>query len=116
MKNIVCIVCPQGCRMTVDDSVKTNVTVSGNNCKRGEEYAKNEILAPVRVITSTVRISGGLHNRCPVKTDAPIPKDKIFGAMRLLDGVSLMSPVHEGQIVAEEICGTKSNFIATRDM
>lgn len=116
MRNMVCIVCPQGCRMTVDDSDKNRVTVSGNSCKRGEEYARNEVLNPVRVITSTVKISGGLHKRCPVKTDIPIPKDKIFEAISLLDSVSLASPVHEGQIVTANICGTNANFVATRDM
>lgn len=102
--------------MTVDDSDKSCVTVSGNACKRGVEYARNEVLAPVRSITSTVKISSGLYKRCPVKTDTPIPKDKIFEAMKLLDSVSLVSPVHEGQIVAAGICGTNANFVATRDM
>lgn len=114
MRKMICIVCPMGCRMTVNE--EDPITVSGHSCPRGEEYAKNEILHPVRMITSTVKISGAIYRRCPVKTDAAVPKDKIFEAMKLLDRLELVSPVHTGQIVVENICGTKSNFVATREM
>lgn len=114
MRKMICIVCPMGCRMTVNEEAP--VSVAGNSCHRGEEYARNEILNPVRMITSTVKISGAIYRRCPVKTDAAVSKDKIFEAMELLNGVELTSPVHTGQIVVESICGTKSNFVATREM
>ena len=67
MKELVCIVCPKGCRLHVDD--ENGYTVTGNSCPRGAEYGKNEIQNPTRVLTSTVRLSGGAYRRCPVKTD-----------------------------------------------
>ena len=83
---------------------------------RGEKYGQTEVTNPTRVVTSTVCIKGGKHQRCPVKTDSAIPKKQIFVAMRLLDGVCLTSPVNRGEIVVENILDTGINFVATRDM
>ena len=83
---------------------------------RGAEYGKRELLAPTRVVTSTVRITGAEYARCPVKTDRAIPKDRVFDAMALLDGVELASPVKTGTHVLENILGTGVNFVVTRDM
>ena len=114
MTELICIVCPKGCHLKVDEA--NDYTVTGNSCSRGEEYGKSEIKNPLRVVTSTVRISGGLHRRCPVKTDRAIPKALIFRAVRLLDQVDLKSPVKSGQIVMKNILGTGVNFISTRNM
>ena len=114
MTELICIVCPRGCRLHVDEENGGKVT--GNGCRRGEEYGKNELLHPTRVVTSTVRIEGGIHKRLPVKTDGPIPKEQIFEAMRLLDGVTLRSPVKLGQVVVTDILKTGVNFVAARDM
>ena len=65
MANIICIVCPKGCRLTVDENT---LAVTGNGCPRGAEYGKNELTHPVRVVTSTVRVEGADICRCPVKT------------------------------------------------
>lgn len=114
MKELICIVCPRGCHLSVDD--ENGYAVSGNRCPRGAEYGKRELLAPTRVVTSTVRITGAEYARCPVKTDGVIPKDRIFDAMALLDGVELASPVKTGTHVLENILGTGVNFVVTRDM
>ena len=114
MKELICIVCPKGCHLTVDE--EHGWTVSGNDCPRGAEYGKMELTHPTRVVTSTVRCTGGAHPRCPVKTAAPIPKSDIFQAVRCLDGVELTAPVHAGDIVVANVCGTGIPFIATRDL
>ena len=114
MKELICIVCPKGCHLTVDE--ENGYAVSGNNCPRGEEYGKNEVIAPKRTITSTVKVSGGLYPRLPVKTDKPIPKELIFEAMKLLDKVELKAPVNVGDVVIENVLGTGASFIATRNM
>ena len=72
-KELICIVCPLGCNITVDTSTNT---VCGNNCPRGKEYALSECISPMRVITTTVRCKNG--KMIPVKTSRPIPKEKIF--------------------------------------
>ncbi len=111
MKELICIVCPKGCHLRVDE--EQDYLVTGNGCPRGAEYGKIELTNPTRVITSTVRVTGGAHPRCPVKTDRPISKGLILSAMALLDTVTLTAPVKPGQVVAENICGTGANFIAT---
>jgi CxxC motif-containing protein len=63
-----------------------------------------------------VRITGGIYPCCSVRTDAPIPKAKIFEAMELLKKVELHSPVHVGDVVIADVLGTGANFIVTRDM
>ena len=112
MKELVCIVCPKGCRLRVDD--ENGYLVTGNSCIRGAEYGKNEILNPTRVLTSTVKLEGGLYRRCPVKTNAPIPKGMLFDVMKALNTVTLTAPVQVGQVVIENVCGTGADIIATK--
>lgn len=114
MKELICIVCPKGCHLKVDE--ENGYTVTGNSCPRGAEYGKIELVNPTRVITSTVAVTGGAHPRCPVKTSQPIPKGLIFEAMRTLDGLELKAPVRLGQVVVENVCGTGADFVAARSL
>jgi len=111
---IICIVCPKGCHLNVDEN--NNFAVTGYDCERGVAYGRSELENPTRVITSTVKIKGAIHRRCPVKTASPIPKGLIADAMRLLDDVELIAPVKLGQVVVEDICGTGVAFVASRSM
>lgn len=113
MKNLICITCPKGCRMTVDEYGEL---ISGDVCPRGLDYARKEMTAPTRVITSTVRITGADIERLPVKTDADIPKGDIFRAMRLLDGLTVRAPIKAGDIVVPNILDSDANFVATRSL
>jgi CxxC motif-containing protein len=114
MQHLICIVCPKGCHLQVDEN--NNYEVKGNACLRGEEYGRIELTNPTRTITSTVQVSNGKHRRCPVKTDKPIPKNMIHDAMELLDEIVLNAPVYSGQEVVQDILGTGINFVATRDI
>ena len=114
MKELICIVCPQGCHLKVDE--ENGYAVTGNSCPRGAEYGKAELTHPARVVTSTVRCEGGLYPRCPVKTDRAIPKELIFQVMEALEGVALTAPVTVGQVVIENVCGTGASIVATRSM
>ena len=114
MTNLICIVCPKGCHLTVDED--NDFKVTGYSCERGVEYGKKEMTNPTRVITSTVKIKGGIHKRLPVKTDKDIPKGMIMDAMKLLDSVELTSPVHVGDVVVKDICGTGAAWVASRNM
>ena len=114
MTELICILCPNGCHLQVDEA--HGCAVTGNTCPKGAEYGKIELTNPTRVVTSTVRVAGAQHRRCPVKTDAPIPKGLIFEAMAALDAVDLAAPVALGQIVVKNVCGTTANFVTTREM
>ena len=114
MRELICIVCPKGCHLRVDE--ENGYAVTGNGCPRGAEYGRKELVNPTRVVTSTVRITGAIHRRCPVKTDRPVPKGRIFDVMGLLDGVELHAPVRRGDIVLPDLLGTGANLIVTKDM
>ena len=75
--------------------------VSGNNCPRGEEYGKNEVIAPKRTITSTVKVSGGLYPRLPVKTDKPVPKELLFECMTVVNAARVSPDAKLGDVVVE---------------
>lgn len=114
MKNLICITCPRGCHLTVDG--EHGFAVTGNSCPRGAEYGKNELQHPVRVVTSTVRIEGAAGSRLPVKTDRPLPKEKMFQCMELLNTITAQAPVRVGQVLAANILGTDVNIVATKTM
>lgn len=114
-REMICICCPMGCRMTVEGEPGA-YTVTGNTCPRGKAYAIAEMTAPERMVTSSVAVVGGNYKTVSVKTASPIPKGKIFEALRLLDGVVLTAPVKEGQTVVEDILGTGVAFVATREV
>ena len=78
VKELICIVCPRGCHLTVDTELEK---VTGNTCKRGEIYGLNEVKNPTRIVTSTVKIDGCDNIVVPVKTEEPIPKGMIFDVM-----------------------------------
>lgn len=114
MKELICITCPKGCHLRVDED--NGYAVTGNGCPRGAEYGKNEIIHPTRVVTSTAKITGAAYRRCPVRTASPIPKGKIMEVMAALSAVELVSPVHEGDIALPNVCGTGVNIIVTKSM
>lgn len=112
-KEMVCIVCPMGCHLTVDTET---LEVTGNTCPRGAKYGKEEMTCPKRVITSTVKIEGGIHKRVPVKTNDAIPKELNFKCMELLNDIDLVSPVKRGDVVIKDVLGTGVDVVVCRDM
>lgn len=114
MREMICIVCPKGCHLQVDE--QNDYAVKGNACPRGADYGRTECLNPTRVLTSTVVAVGGLHRRLPVKSDAPLPKGLLFDVMALLDEVRVSAPVHVGDVILENVLETGVNIVATRNL
>ena len=114
--NLICIGCPLGCPLTVEMEGNEVKSVSGNTCPRGDAYAKKELTNPTRIVTSTVRVSGGKLAMVSVKTQSDIPKDKIFDCVKALKDVELIAPVKIGDIVVENVAGTGVNVIATKNV
>lgn len=112
MKKMTCINCPMGCALTVEEK-DGKITVSGNGCKRGEIYGKQEYTAPMRTVTSLVRVrQGGV---VPVKTSMPVPKDKIFGVLAFLRSLTAIAPVKIGDVLAKNVLGLGADIVATRN-
>lgn len=112
MKELICILCPRGCRLKVDD----DLNVTGNFCPRGILYAKTEMTNPTRIITSTVKIKAKNAVRLSVKTAQAIPKGKMFDCMRELDKVMVEAPICIGDVIVYNICETGVDVVATKDI
>ena len=100
MKELLCIVCPNGCRLRVEGA-GGGMRVTGNQCKRGIDFARAEITNPVRTLTTTVRTVFPEVPVLPVRSDGEIPKGKIGEAMALLAGVVIREPLRIGAVAAE---------------
>ena len=112
MKEFICIVCPRGCRVVVDD----NMNISGNQCKRGEVYVRNEMTNPTRILTSTVKTIFEDIPRASVKTSAPIPKGLLMEAMKEINKVIIDKEMNIGDIVIENILDTNVNIVLTKEI
>ena len=112
MTKLICIVCPKGCHLQVDD----NLNVTGNSCKRGEEYGRNEVTNPTRTITSTVVLLNASETRLPVKTSIPVPKSKMFQVLREIDKIKVTAPVNCGDVLLKNVLGTGSDIVACKSI
>ena len=115
-RKLTCIGCPMGCPLTVVMNGKEVVSVTGNICKRGDVYARKEVTDPTRIVTSTVRVSGGSIQMVSVKTKEDIPKDRIFECVRALKGIQIPAPVHIGDIVLKNVADTGVDIVATKNV
>ncbi len=115
-KNLTCICCPMGCQITVtlDNGEVTDVT--GNTCKRGDVYARKEVTNPTRVVTSSVRVSGGRIAMVSCKTAGDIPKGKIFDCCKAIQSIEVQASVKIGDIILKDVCGTGVDVIATKEV
>ena len=112
-REITCIVCPRGCRMTADIQGDT-ITVTGHTCPRGEKHAMAEILNPVRSLTSIVRVSNRSDTMVSVKSAAPIPKGEMFAIMERIHETTVEAPVAIGDVIIDNVCGTQ--IVATKEI
>ena len=109
-RTLTCIICPRGCTLQAGIN-GDSVSVSGNACRRGEEYGVSECLHPVRTVTAVVRVSNRPSCALSVKTAQPIPKEHIFDLMAILRGITVSAPVAIGEIICDNVFGTQ--IIAT---
>ena len=113
-RELTCIVCPVGCRVTVEvDGEEMRIT--GNGCKRGEAYCRQEVTCPVRTVTSLVAVEGGEHPLCPVKTARPVPREKVPEVLAALRALRVSAPIAIGDVLAEDVAGTGVALVATDD-
>lgn len=114
-KKFNCIMCPNGCELTVTLQDGKFINVTGNACPNGEKYAKKEVTSPVRALTGTVKLTGAGLPLLPVVSSKELPKDKILAAAAELRKVTVAAPVKEGQIIIPNILGLGVDIIASCD-
>ncbi len=117
-----CTTCPSECLLTVkverdaNDTVVEVRSVTGNNCPRGDKFAHQELTCPMRVLTTTVVVSGGDETLLPVRTAEAIPLALHAQAMNLIRGLVVNAPIRTGNVVLEDLLGTSINLIASMDI
>ncbi len=115
IKKITCIECPVGCVLTVDTENCRVVNVSGNKCPKGGKYAVTEIEAPARILTSCVLAEGISLKMVPVRTDKPVPKDRLTKAMDHVKKVRISKDVSVGEVIVRDFLGLGVDLVVTRD-
>lgn len=115
-KTITCITCPLGCDIVVRDEGDGISYMHGNQCKRGEEYARNEFVHPVRILTTTAKIECGETPLVPVCSDKPISRKLLMQCMEEIRKVILTAPVFMHDVIIPDILGTDVNIMATSEV
>lgn len=117
-----CTTCPSECFLTVeverdaDGAVVEVRSVTGNSCPRGDTFAHQELTCPMRVLTTTVAVSGGDEALLPVRTAEAIPLALHAQAMDLIRGLVVDTPIRMGDVVLEDLHGTGVDLIASMDI
>ncbi len=118
-KELTCVLCPNGCRLEVEIEEGQQIIikdVSGNLCEKGVEWARQEIVNPMRTISSSILVEKGELPLVSVRTETPIPLKNIFDVMKEIKAFRVKAPVNIGDIIIEEVAGLSCNIIATRNV
>lgn len=116
-RTLTCIGCPMGCQVSVQMDAGKILSVTGNTCPRGDAYAREEVTAPARTVTSTIPVTGGGRKvRIPCKTASDVPKQKIFEVMVQIHKAGAKAPVRRGDVLIRNVAGTGVDVIATGDV
>lgn len=114
-KEITCIVCPIGCSIVVTGTEDKIESIEGNQCARGEDYAKAEFFHPERILTSTAKIEGSDEPLIPLRSNKPVPKELLAECMAEIKKLRLEAPVERYQVLIPNILGTGADIVATRE-
>lgn len=112
MKQLVCIVCPNGCALIVNEAGE----VSGNKCPRGREFAQKELTAPMRTLCTTVRTGFSAVPVLPVRLSREVPKSEIFEIMREINRVTVKTKLNRGDVVIKNAAKTGADVVAASDI
>ena len=117
-----CTTCPSECLLTVeverdtDGAVAEVCSVTGNSCPRGDKFAHQELTCPMRVLTTTVAVSGGDEALLPVRTAEAIPLELHAQAMDLIRGLVVEAPIRMSDVVRPNLLDTGTDLIASMDI
>lgn len=115
-REMICIVCPNGCDLVVEIQEGQKPAVQGALCKNGAEYAHNELTNPMRTIASSVVLHGGVLPLVSVRLNRPVPKEMIFPIMEEIDKIALQAPVCLGDVILQNVCGSGSDVVVTKSV
>lgn len=113
-REFTCIICPNGCRISVEYEGTNIKNIKGDKCPKGKDYVKNEITNPLRVFTGSVLVENGDFSLVSVKTSFPIPKKYLKKIGEITHQFKVEAPIAIGQVVARDLLNKKIDLIATR--
>lgn len=117
-----CTTCPSECLLTVEVERDANGAVvgvrsaTGNSCPRGDKFAHQELTCPMRVLTTTVAVSGGDETLLPVRTAKAIPLELHAQAMNLIRGLVVNAPIRMVDVVLKDLLGTNIDLVASMNI
>ena len=111
-KTVICTTCPSGCEMEATYTDENDFSVTGNRCKRGEAYCKNECFDPKRMFTASVKAEGGERAMLPVRTRTAVAKDKIMECAAAIHGLTVKAPVRMHDVIVSNVAGSGVDIIA----
>jgi CxxC motif-containing protein len=114
-ETMVCICCPMSCELHIH-KVNGEYHIENASCKKGRDYAIQEMTNPMRLLTTTIRINNGTHPMLPVRSNREIPKNLMMEAVKNLASVSINAPVKCGEVIINNFLGLGVDIIASRDM
>jgi len=119
-KRLICVICPNGCELEVEYEIpdgKISVKgISGELCKKGPKWAERELVSPVRTVCSSVFVEGGELPLVSIRTQTPIPLERIRDLMEEIKALKVKAPVKMGQVLLENPKGMNTKIIATREV
>lgn len=110
MPDLICIVCPRGCKLHVENNI-----VTGNMCPRGIKYGLEEVNNPMRLFTSTIQVINGRINRLPVKSDKYVPKNRVIDIIQEIRKIKVEAPIFINQVIIKDCLGL-CDIVATRNV
>ena len=113
-REFVCIICPNGCRIRVEYEGTNIKNITGDECPKGKDYVKNEIINPLRVFTGSVLVEKGDFSLVSVKTPVPIPKEYLKKIGEITRRIKVEAPIEIGQVIASNLLDNNIDLIATR--
>lgn len=116
MREMVCIVCPIGCKLTIEMKAEGEISVTGNRCPKGEAYGREEMLAPKRVVTAVVRTDSRAFPYIPVRTDKSLPRELIPELIGNLAQHMVHLPAACGTVLMDNFRGSGVNVVTTRTL
>ena len=116
-EEILCVGCPMGCHVLLSIDPSGKITdYSGNECKQGKKYARQEYENPVRVFTATILAKGSARPLLAVRTNRAIPKAKLVECARFIAKTTVEGPMSIGDVVIANILDTGADLICSSDL
>ena len=113
IKEIICTVCPTGCRITVEGEGTNIVSMNGYTCKRGIRYATDEFILPKRILTCSVALEGANRAMLPVRSAAPLPRENVLDCMKVIKETHVAAPVKVGDVIVKDILGLGVDIVSS---